>query len=50
MTELGWGVTMILFIVLITLAIGAGYTARGIENNLELSKDRVVVIHKKKCK
>lgn len=50
MTLLEWGVAMILFIVLIFLAVSVGYVARGVENNLELSKDRIVVIHKNKCK
>lgn len=50
MTNLGWSVTMILIILLTALAVTAGYTARGVENNLEMQKDRVVVIHKNKCK
>lgn len=45
MTILGWSVTMTLIILLTFLAVSAGYVARGVENDLELAKDRVVIIH-----
>ena len=48
MTNLERGVIMILIILLTALAVMAGYTARGIEDRMEMQKDNIVVIHK--CK